>query len=255
MSTSEPHDLTGDATISFEDIAKSPTVSDAILAIQVRFGLSFVTYHLARTVAGTMDSPFVRTTYPDMWVSRYVLKGYIEIDPIIREGFSRRVPFDWRELEFNPAAQSFLADAEAYGISGQGFSIPVFDKARRRGLLSVNGAIAWQEWDALVKRHRQEWIELAQIVHRIAMAERYGEHDPVPSLSRREVECLHWTALGKDQRDIAVILGLSEHTVRDYTKSARLKLGCATRSAAVTRAVYLGIIDPYSDKTPERGSI
>lgn len=248
-------DTTGRSEISFEEIAKSGTVLDAILAIQVRFGLSFVTYHLARTVAGTMDMPFVKSTYPDAWVSRYVLKGYVQVDPIIREGFSRQLPFDWRELEITPAAQTFLEDARAYGIGARGFSIPVSDKARRRGLLSLNSAVEREQWDAIVARYREEWVELAQLVHRIAMAELYGEHDPVPALSSRELECLHWTALGKDQKDIAVILGLSEHTVRDYTKSARLKLGCATRSAAATRAIYLGIIDPWSELPTEWGSI
>ena len=246
MSLSEPRGA-GDAKGFLNKIARSPTVDSAIFAIQARYGLSFVTYHLARTVAGTMDMPFVRSTYPADWVSRYVLKGYIHVDPIIREGFSRQVPFHWSELEVPPAAHSFLADAKERGIGIQGFSIPVFDKARRRGLFSVNASYGWPNWDGLVERHRQEWTELAQIIHRIAMVELYGEHDPAPTLSGRERECLHWTALGKDQRDIAVILGLSEHTVRDYTKSARLKLGCATRSAAVTRAIYLGVINPYSE--------
>lgn len=46
-------------------------------------------------------------------------------------------------------------------------------------------------------------------------------------LSPRELECLHWAALGKDYKDIAMILEISEHTTRSYLKSARVKLGCA----------------------------
>jgi DNA-binding CsgD family transcriptional regulator len=112
-------------------------------------------------------------------------------------------------------------------------------------LLSVNSHLPLTSWHGLTDRFHEEWIELGVLIHRIAIRELYGEDDPVPTLSRREIECLHWMALGKDQKDIALILNISEHTVRDYTKSARLKLGCATLSAAVTRAGHLRLINPW----------
>ncbi|MCG8273889.1 LuxR family transcriptional regulator [Aquamicrobium sp. NLF2-7] len=233
-------------------MAEALTVLDALRAFQQHYeGISFVTYHLARTIAGKVDAPFVRTTYPDSWIARYLLKGYVEIDPIVRDGFSRRLPFHWHEATVGPDAAAFLADASAHGIGGQGYSIPVVDKARRRGLLSINSALPVGQWAALVQRHRQEWASLAQIVHGKAIYELHGEADPVPALSRRELECLHWTALGKDLKDIALMLNLSDHTVRDYLKSARLKLGCATRSAAATRAIHLGIITPWPRQSPQ----
>lgn len=209
------------------------------------YGLSHVTYHLAQTVAGEVDSPFVRTTYPDQWVARYLLKGYVGIDPIVRAGFGRSLPFDWSEVEIAASDRPFLIDAERHGVGGQGYSIPITDRAKRRALLSVNSQLPLANWHDLTARFREEWIEFGLLVHRTAIGELYGADDPVPTLSRREIECLHWTALGKDQRDIALILGLSEHTVRDYTKSARLKLGCATLSAAVTRAGHLRLINPW----------
>lgn len=214
------------------------------------YGLSNVTYHLAQTVVGDVDSPFVRTTYPDPWVARYLLKGYVRVDPITREGFARSLPFDWGEVETSSLDEPFLIDAAKHGVGSQGYSIPITDKAKRRALLSVNSALPELGWRKLTARFLDEWVVLGQLVHRIAVAELYGERDPVPALSRREIECLHWTALGKDHKDIAVILSLSEHTVRDYTKSARLKLGCATLSAAATRASHLRIISPWPSGTP-----
>lgn len=238
--------------VSIDRIAKALSVQEALWAFQQHFeGISFVTYHLARTVAGKVDAPFVRTTYPDSWVARYLLKGYVEVDPIVRDGFTRRLPFHWHEVALEPDDAAFLADACAHGIGNQGYSVPVVDKARRRGLLSANSVLPAVQWNELVRRHKQEWASLAQIVHRKAIFEVHGEADPVPSLSRRELECLHWTALGKDLKDIALILNLSDHTVRDYLKSARLKLGCATRSAAATRAIYLGIISPWPKQSPQ----
>lgn len=239
---------------SIDEVAQAPHVLEALRAFQQCYdGISFVTYHLARTVAGKVDAPFVRTTYPDSWIAYYLLKGYVEIDPIVRDGFSRRLPFLWDEVAPGPDAAGFLADAAQHGIGSRRYSIPVIDKARRRGLLSINSDLPEAEWAALMIEHKQQWALLAQIIHAKAIYELHGASDPVPSLSRRELECLHWTALGKDLKDIALILDLSDHTVRDYLKSARLKLGCATRSAAATRAIHLGIITPWARQSPQSG--
>jgi DNA-binding CsgD family transcriptional regulator len=214
------------------------------------YGLAHATYHLAQTVVGGVDSPFVRTTYPDAWVARYLLKGYVNVDPIVREGFARSVPFDWSEVEGGASDSPFFDKATKHGVGRQGYSIPITDKAKRRALLSVNSAIPDRAWRDLKALFCNEWIEVGQLIHRIAIAELYGDRDPVPALTRREIECLHWTALGKDHKDIAAILNLSEHTVRDYTKTARLKLGCATLPAAVTRAGHLRIISPWPSASP-----
>lgn len=241
---------------SIDRIAEASVVLDALKVFQRHYeGISFVTYHLARTVAGTVDAPFVRTTYPEPWIARYLLRGYVEVDPIVRDGFARLLPFHWHEVAMGSDTGEFFADAIAHGVGSQGYSIPVVDKARRRGLFSVNSVLPPALWTALVQRHEQEWASLAQIVHGKAIYELHGEADPVPALSRRELECLHWTALGKDLKDIALILSLSEHTVRDYLKSARLKLGCATRSAAATRAIHLGIITPWPRQPPRTGTL
>lgn len=187
----------------------------------------------------------MRTTYPAAWISTYLLKGYVLIDPIIKQGLKRKLSFDWREISLTPADHDFFVDAAVHGLGGSGYSIPISDRANRRALLSINSPLYGHEWEALVANHAADWADIAQLIHQVAVRELYGDIDPVPPLSPRELECLHWTALGKDQKDIALLLGLSEHTVRDYLKSARLKLGCATLSAAAARAAHLRIIDPW----------
>lgn len=59
---------------------------------------------------------------------------------------------------------------------------------------------------------------------------------PSESLSRREVECLRWSAAGKSSEEIAIILELSAHTVAGYLKSAMRKLDSVNRMQAVARA-------------------
>lgn len=230
----------------FAAIHAAPLVADALIIFQDEYGLDFVTYHLALTVADVVDTPYVRTTYNDAWVSRYLLRGYVKIDPILREGLTRQIPFDWREIDIPPSALDFLLDAQEHGIGSSGYSIPIIDK-KRRALFSVNSRKPADEWTTMVERHRHEWLDVALLIHRKAVFELHGEHDPVPQLSNREIECLHWSALGLHSKDIAEILGLSEHTTQSYIASARHKLGAATITSATSIAIQLRLINPYGN--------
>jgi DNA-binding CsgD family transcriptional regulator len=60
--------------------------------------------------------------------------------------------------------------------------------------------------------------------------------EPAERLSNREIECLRWSAAGKSSEEIAIILGLSAHTVASYLRSAMRKLNSVNRMQAVARA-------------------
>lgn len=47
-------------------------------------------------------------------------------------------------------------------------------------------------------------------------------------LSKRELECLYWLHLGKTAEEIAMILSITERTVRAHTNKIRSKLNCYT---------------------------
>ena len=65
---------------------------------------------------------------------------------------------------------------------------------------------------------------------------------PAERLSRREIECLRWSAAGKSSEEIAIILSLSSHTVVSYLKSAMRKLDSVNRMQAVARAFRFRLI-------------
>lgn len=229
---------------AFEEIRASPDVQEAIKAFRDEYAVSNVTYHLAQTVSGNVDAPFVRTTYPDAWVSRYLLRDYVKIDPVVQEGFQRQLPFEWSELAPTPKAQELMIDAIQHGVGMAGYSIPISDKAGRRALFSINYAAPDESWAQLLSTHREDWAELAHLVHRKAVSELHGDEDPIPHLGPREIECLTWTARGKGSKEIAILLGLSDNTTKAYLKSARFKLTCSNLPEAVTKAIKLHIINP-----------
>jgi|GEM_PF-2856688 len=65
-----------------------------------------------------------------------------------------------------------------------------------------------------------------------------------PVLSRREVQCLHWLAAGKTFSEAAIILDISERTLRFHVGNAKRRLGVSTTMQAVVAAAIQYGFDP-----------
>jgi DNA-binding CsgD family transcriptional regulator len=61
-------------------------------------------------------------------------------------------------------------------------------------------------------------------------------------LSKREVECLRWAAVGKTDKEIGLILARSHGTIRFHINNAGEKLNAVNRSQAVFKAAQLGYL-------------
>ncbi|WP_309084431.1 LuxR family transcriptional regulator [Chelativorans sp.] len=227
-----------------EVVDRAASIEEAVFLLRDMLGLTHVTFHMSVSGVAPLDYPFVKTTYPPEWISRYVLHGYFSLDPVVRKGFSTDRPFAWHELSLDEREQEFMADSRAHGIGPQGYSIPIIDRAFRRSLLSLSADMALDGWTAFIQGHALAAAQAGQILHRRVMEELSLDAQPRAGLAPREIECLFWTARGKDAKAIAAILDLSEYTVRGYLRAARQKLLCRTLSQAVAKAVQQRIINP-----------
>jgi LuxR family transcriptional regulator, quorum-sensing system regulator CciR len=63
-----------------------------------------------------------------------------------------------------------------------------------------------------------------------------------PKLSRYEVECLRWAAIGKTDSEISTIMARSRATIRYHLKNAADKLDAVNRSQTVFKATQLGYL-------------
>lgn len=61
-------------------------------------------------------------------------------------------------------------------------------------------------------------------------------------LTKRQLECLTWSAAGKGSYEIGQILEISERSVNWHINNAMRALGTVTRTQAVARAVHHGLI-------------
>ncbi len=72
-------------------------------------------------------------------------------------------------------------------------------------------------------------------------------------LTQREVEILHWSAVGKTAVEQGIILDISPNTVSFHLKNVYRKLDVGNRINAVSRALELGII--FNDREGRKARI
>jgi DNA-binding CsgD family transcriptional regulator len=226
---------------AFSIIEKTREIETVVSELRNLLTVDHAVYHSSKLGVSPSADPYIRLTYPASWIKRYLQMGYADVDPVVREGFSRTLPFSWSEFTIESAAAvSFFADALAHGIGPHGYSIPVVNKHGHRALFSVSSSQSEQEWNDFLSVHRSIMIQIANRLHRRVVAQIFGEDRP--NLTAREIECLRWVSLGKSTNEIAGILQISPHTARDYLKSVRFKLDCVTSAQAASKAIKLGFL-------------
>ena len=213
-----------------------------------RNGLEYIAYAALREHdrygAPQYPAPAVMLSYPERWVTRYFERGYERIDPVLLHSIGIGVPYLWRWLArlrpLEPRQARLLEEARAAGLA-QGMTVPLIGPAGARALLSY----ATGDETADIEPHLGRMGLYSALFH-LAFVEMAGvvrDSPPPKPLTAMERTCLRWTSEGKTSWEIAVILGISEATVRTHLRRARRKLGASTLAMAVARVLHLGLLD------------
>ncbi|MCX8569857.1 helix-turn-helix transcriptional regulator [Aminobacter sp. MET-1] len=121
---------------------------------------------------------------------------------------------------------------------GRGIAFPVYSDCGQAGLFVFAGAQLAPSSAALHDLHGRCF----QLFNSIAGLAR-GRAAAMPSMSRREIECLKLTSRGYTSEEIAKELKLSVHTANQYLTQTTQKLNAVNRMHAVAKALRLGLID------------
>ena len=192
------------------------------------------------------------TTYPDEWVGRYREAGYVQIDPVISNGLSRQMPFEWHEiLDGRPLSEpqrKFFGEAGEFGIF-EGLTVPIHGPNGQFSAITVTTSLQGKLADRIIRANRYVAQRLCLHYHEFVgarlLARVKGVDAPArnePRLTGRERDCLSWAAQGKTAWEIAKLLDIGERTVVFHIENAKRKLGVHSRQHAVVRAVMAGLI-------------
>lgn len=209
-----------------------------------RYGLRSTAYLAVGVSRPHLANPYLAVTYSTEWVDHYKRQRYVEIDPVVHMGMRRLLPLDWDEFgRPEGALKTFFGEASEFGLGHRGLTIPVHGRGSDRGLFTITSDVSERVW----RRDKLEFLRDFQVIA-VSLHEKVLELEGLavsrPRLSPRELECLHWASEGKTAWASAVILGLSEHTVRCYLESTRYKLNACSNMHAVSIAHRWGLFDP-----------
>lgn len=209
-------------------------------------GLQHGVYHV-RTLPGADHlDPVVITTYPREWVSEYVTRNYVEVDPVVSIAERSILPVDWRHLASEDPRVSHLFDeSRRAGIGPQGLTVPIRGPRGEVALFSATSDVGTRDWADNLPETTRLLQNLAFEVHHAVMTAALGPgHMRTPSLSRRERQVLGLAAKGLPMKRIAHTLGVSEHAVKLYLDIARHKLNAKNTTHAVAFAISRSLIPP-----------
>lgn len=223
-----------------EGAAAPKDMQAAIEALRDAFGVNHMVYHWV-SAAGEQ---YGCGTYSPEWVARYVERDYLRIDPVVIGCLQNFLPVDWKRMDWSGKAQrAFQADAIAHGVGRQGFSIPIRGPNGQFALFTVNHDVDDTAWAGFEQRHGRDLILIAHYFNSKALEFEPGRTPPpAQALSPREVDAMTLLAMGYSRAQVANSLSISEHTLRAYIESARLKLGASNTVHAVARAISRGLI-------------
>ena len=218
-------------------------LEETLKAIAVDIGVSHIAYMRFAPDKSSDASLLTGTvTYSFQWQTRYFLKQYVLIDPVISHGSKAVLPFDWDEMARDePAVQTFFADALTHGVGLNGLSIPVRNRRGVYSLVSYTSDHSKPEWQEFKKSNMIK-LQLISVLIDSAASVNLKLVIPSVKLSKREEQCLIWAARGKTYQDISDILNISFGSVKSYLDTARHKLNCINLTHAVAVAIATGVI-------------
>lgn len=163
-------------------------------------------------------------------------------EPFYFDGSSMR---SWRH---NPALEAFneIAEYEKYDVT-RAIICPCYMP------LGVIGAITWVSnedgpdiEDTFFKHAPAMHLLTLKFLSTHRDTVLYNDRMEIVDLTRREIQCLKWAALGKTDSEISSIVGVSVPTVRFHLTNAGKKLGVSGRAQAVRVATNMGYIGQVS---------
>lgn len=217
--------------------ASKHALFDKVQLAAEQLGFEYCAYGMRLPVPFTSPKTIMLNSYPKLWQQHYAERNYLDVDPTVQLGAVSQRPVIWGDEIFQ-ATPKLWNDARDAGLR-VGWAKSTFEGLSVGGMLTLaRTGDPLTEKELAEKGQHMRW--LAQTAHqgfRRAVATEWS----IP-LSNREKEVLRWAADGKTATEISTILDISVATVKFHTRNAAEKLGTANRTAAVARAVAMGLL-------------
>lgn len=203
-------------------------------------------FRMAVIIPQSLQRPHVAifSSCSEEWVDLYSRENLLQRDPIIHMSMRQSSPIFWDRgvsctPDLPPGAMEVMDMASGFGLRN-GVSFPLRGASGEVGILSFitsePGGGLIMEASPLLRLLADYILEAAIRIVRVRLQ--------VPALTRRELDCLFWVSEGKNQDEIAAILGITTRTVAHHMRLAIQKTNSTNRDQAAVKSVIRGLIIP-----------
>jgi LuxR family transcriptional regulator, quorum-sensing system regulator CviR len=182
-------------------------------------------------------------SYPNDWLYVYAKNGYAEVDPVFLSLMRQSGGQIWSntyEGVKQRKQQAFIEEARAFGLTN---GVTVSRHAQNM--------VSFFSFAGDCEKDNERFLPVIQYllehVHEVLFEQRPVAGTPLTApLSPREITVLNWMKLGKTNGEIAMIIGISERTVRFHAERIYVKLDVTSRAQAVACAMEQGLLSPQN---------
>lgn len=199
-----------------------------------------------------MEPPVIYSNYPAEWIDKYLANTFYKHDPVIFIALQRIMPFTWNEQNqgHNMAQQKNIFNAaRKYNISS-GHTFPLHDHENNLATLSLYTEGDIELLQRYIANNKKEIQQLLLSIHERYIIERRQDQTVLreklaKKLTSREIEALRWASIGKTYSEVAMIMGITESTVKFHIGNLIAKLGVVNAKHAIKKASDLRLFSLY----------
>lgn len=192
------------------------------------------------------EHAFFHSNYSPDWRKKYDAEKRGYIDPTIFHCMGKSIPLVWSPEIFSTREQKEMyEEACGYGLRA-GVTLPIHGASGELGMLCfVTDTKPGKCFRQDANRNIPELSCLRDFTFETSL-QFMKQSCSIGNISvtRRELECLKWSAAGKSSWEIGRILHCSEAVVNFHFSNIRRKFKVSSRQQAVVRAIGLGLIHP-----------
>ncbi len=191
--------------------------------------------------------PIITSNLPHEWFSEYENKLLHRIDPVLEISKNTAIPFSWSTEDLNKQNQNLLKNALKHNIT-EGYTFITISHDQTIGTLTL--CIDQEEKGLLSKLKKNEaaiqlcllkYHEKRKHIPRNHLIDK--DENIAEKLSSREMEVLRWIATGKTYSETAMILGITERTIKFHATNIKQKLNVYSARQMTYIATKNGLID------------
>jgi LuxR family quorum-sensing transcriptional regulator LasR len=220
---------------------------DALFGVAHDLGFDSVLYAALPSKHANLETSFLHSNYSQDWREHYDSAKLHYVDPTVRHCMNSVLPLVWEPETFQHKDQHALyEEASHFGIRS-GITFPMHGCNGEAGLISfATDLLPGAQFHERLTHYMADLSLVRDYAFESSLKfiRARGPAEPVPHLTKRELEVIKWVMAGKSSWEISRITDCAEATINFHISNIRQKFNVNTRQQALVKAIALGIITP-----------